>query len=55
MIGLFCLPKFTTYFSTRNGTLLLTRRWAWSRPAGNDASLLPYNFFSIETYGSPVS
>jgi hypothetical protein len=23
----------------------LTRRWAWSRPVGNDASLLPYDFF----------
>jgi hypothetical protein len=23
-------------------------------PVGNDASLLPYDFFSIGTYGSPV-
>ena len=26
----------------------LTRRWAWSRAVGNDASLLPCDFFSIE-------
>src|ERR1700691_242163 len=32
----------------------LARRWARSRPVGNDASLLPYGFFSIETYGSPA-
>lgn len=37
--------KFTTYFSTRNGTLLVNTPVGVSRPVGNDAGLLPYDFF----------